>query len=135
VPSVSFNLDQAQGIIQPNLAQSWEVSGGGKTYVFKLRKGVKFHNGQEMTAEDAKFAMDYTMNPKNGARGYERLDIVERVETLDKNTLKVTLKKISAALLSDLTEIQAFSDERAKYFKSDLPASASSELSASPILT
>jgi ABC-type transport system substrate-binding protein len=98
-----------RGIIQPNLAQSWEVSGGGKTYVFKLRKGVKFHNGQEMTAEDAKFAMDYTMNPKNGARGYERLDVVERVETPDKNTLKVTLKKVSAAFLYDLTEIQAFS--------------------------
>ena|GEM_PF-6003442 len=34
-----------RGNIQPNLAQSWEVSGGGKTHVFKLRKGVKFHNG------------------------------------------------------------------------------------------
>jgi ABC-type transport system substrate-binding protein len=98
-----------RGNIQPNLAESWEVSGGGKTYVFKLRKGVKFHNGQEMTAEDAKFAMDYTMNPKNGARGYERLTIVERVEAVDKNTLRVTLKKVSAAFLYDLSEIQAFS--------------------------
>jgi len=98
-----------RGNIQPNLAQSWEVSGDGKTYVFKLRRGVKFHNGQEMTAEDAKFAMDYTMNPKNGARGYDRLDLVERVETPDKSTLKITLKKVSAAFLYDLSVIQAFS--------------------------
>lgn len=98
-----------RGNLQPNLAQSWEVSGGGKVYVFKLRSGVKFHNGREMTAEDVKFAMDYTMNPQNGARGYERLTVVERVETPDKNTLRVTLKKISAAFLYDLSEIQAFS--------------------------
>ena len=101
-------LDQ-RGNIQANLAESWEVSGGGKIYVFKLRKGVKFHNGQEMTAEDVKFAMDYTMNPNNGARGYERLAAVDRVEVVDKNTLRISLKRISAAFLYDLTEIQAFS--------------------------
>lgn len=101
-------LDE-HGNVQANLADSWEVSGGGKVYVFKLRKGVKFHNGQEMTAEDAKFTMDYVMNPKNGARGYERLSSIERVEAVDKNTLRVSLKKVSAAFLYDLSEIQAFS--------------------------
>ena len=98
-----------KGNIHPNLAESWEVSDDGRLYTFKLRKGVKFHNGQEMTAEDAKFAMDYTMNPKNGARGYSVLKIVDRVEAADKYTLKVYIKNASPGFLYTLTEIQTFS--------------------------
>ncbi len=40
------------GKIQPNLAESWKISPDGKVYTFKIRKGVKFHNGQEISAED-----------------------------------------------------------------------------------
>jgi len=98
-----------KGNIHPNLAEAWEILRDGKLYSFKLRKGVKFHNGQEVTSEDAKFAMDYTMNPKNGAYGYYRLRIVDRVEAPDKYTLKVYLKAASAALLSSFTDIEVFS--------------------------
>ena len=51
-----------KGYLQPGLAEAWEVSKDGKLYTIRLRKGVKFHNGQEMTAEDAKFSIDYSMN-------------------------------------------------------------------------
>ena len=98
-----------KGVVHPNLAESWEISNDGKLYTFKLRKGVKFHNGQEMTAEDAKFSMDYTMNPKNGTRGYSVLKIVDRVEAADKNTLKVYLKNASPGFLYTLVKIQTFS--------------------------
>ena len=37
--------------IKPQLAEKWEITNDGKTYVFHLRKGVKFHNGKELTAE------------------------------------------------------------------------------------
>lgn len=97
------------GKLIPNLAESWEVSKDGKTYLLHLRKGVKFHNGQEMTARDAKFAMDYTLNARNGAYGRSRLSLVTGVEASSKHTLKVTLKKPSVAFLSVLTDIQAFS--------------------------
>ena len=82
----------SKGKVQPNLAESWEVSKDGKTYTFRLRKGVKFHNGQEMTAEDAKFAIDYTLNPRNGAYGIKDLNQVEGAEATDRYTLKIHLK-------------------------------------------
>lgn len=98
-----------QGRIQPNLAESWEVSKDGKLYTFNLRKGVIFHNGQEMTAEDAKFAIDYTINPKNGASGKRRLNQVKGAEVVGKYTLKVYMKKATPSFLSSLTDINSFS--------------------------
>ena len=97
-----------QGRIQPNLAESWKVSKDGKLYTFYLRKGVKFHNGQEMTAEDVKFAIDYTRNPKNGAYGFTNLAVISRAEAADKYTLKLRLKTGSPAFLTSLTSIRSF---------------------------
>jgi peptide/nickel transport system substrate-binding protein len=98
-----------RGNIRPQLAESWEGSPDGKLYTFRLRKGVRFHNGQEMSAADAKFAMDYTLNPRNSAYGYNTLALVDRVEAADDYTLRVYLKGPSAAFLAALTDIQAFS--------------------------
>ena len=97
-----------KGNIQPYLAESWEISPDGKIYTFRLRKGVKFHDGREMTAEDVKFCMDYTMNPKNGATGLSRLSGVTKVELLDKYTVKIHLKEASPVFLAYLTDIQSF---------------------------
>ncbi len=46
------------GSIQPHLAETWDVSDDGLTYTFHLREGVKFHNGDELTAEDVVFSAD-----------------------------------------------------------------------------
>jgi peptide/nickel transport system substrate-binding protein len=100
-------MDQ-RGEIHPLLAQSWEVSPDGTTYSFHLRKGVRYHNGQEMTAEDARFALEYTLKPENGAYGRARLSGVERAEALDRHTLRVRLTRPSPSFLAQLTSIQAF---------------------------
>ena len=53
--------------IVPCLAQSWEITNGAKTYTFKLRPNVKFHNGQTMTAEDVKYSIDRVLDPKTAS--------------------------------------------------------------------
>jgi ABC-type transport system substrate-binding protein len=45
----------AKGELIPMLAERWQVTDGGRTWKFHLRKGVRFHNGTELTAEDVKF--------------------------------------------------------------------------------
>src|SRR5262245_41280270 len=44
--------------LAPSLAESWTVSPDNRTYEFVLRKGVKFHNGETLTADDVKFSME-----------------------------------------------------------------------------
>jgi len=48
----------------PGTAESWEIKDGGTTWVFKIRKGMKFHNGREVTAEDFKWSFERVTNPK-----------------------------------------------------------------------
>ena len=98
-----------KGQIQPRLAESWEISKDGKSYTFNLRRGVKFHNGREMTAQDVKYAIDYSMNPINGAYGLSRLSSIEKVEVAGKHIMKVYLKEPSPSFLSSLTDIRSFS--------------------------
>ena len=105
----SFLALDSKGEFQPVLAESWDISKDGKVYTFRLRRGVKYHNGQEMNAEDAKFAIDYAVNPKNGAYGYLLLNLVERVEAADRYTVRIYMKNSSPAFLSVLTDIKAFS--------------------------
>jgi len=59
--------------IKPMLARSWTVSPDGKTYTFALRPGVKFHNGDELTAEDADLVV-------LAALGVAAFWVVQRVE-------------------------------------------------------
>jgi peptide/nickel transport system substrate-binding protein len=52
--------------IIPDLAHSWEIAKDGKTYTFHLRKGVQFHDGAELTAEDVKATFDRIIKPPQG---------------------------------------------------------------------
>ena len=52
--------------IIPDLAHSWEIAKDGKTYTFHLRKGVPFHDGAELTAEDVKATFDRIVKPPQG---------------------------------------------------------------------
>jgi peptide/nickel transport system substrate-binding protein len=92
----------------PGLAESWEVSNGGKTYTFKLRQGVKFSNGDPLTAEDVKFSLDRFGDPKINqilsvvAVGYDKATVV------DDSTVRVDLTEPVAAFLYNISIFPAF---------------------------
>ncbi|MGH8515285.1 MAG: ABC transporter substrate-binding protein, partial [Gammaproteobacteria bacterium] len=92
----------------PDLAEGYEISSDGKTYTFKLRKGVKFHNGKEMTAADVKWSVMYAMDPKNGATGVVPLRSVGSVNAKDKYTIEIVMKEVDSAFLATLGSIRPF---------------------------
>ena len=94
-------LDTSLGI-RPGLAESWSQP-DPRTLVFKLRRGVKFHDGTEFNAESAKFNFERMKSEPKSVRKGEVANI-DTVEVVDAHTLKVNLKKADAALLATLTD-------------------------------
>jgi len=102
-----FDFD-LKGNIVPALGESRTISKDGLHYTVKLRSGVKFHSGQEMTAEDVKWSAEYVMDPKNGASGFSLMKPVELVTVLDRYTVRFKLKEPTAPFLSALGTIRGF---------------------------
>jgi len=97
-------------IIEPDLAERWEEL-DDTTYVFHLRKGVKWHNkpplnGRELVAEDVKFTYDRFLTETSNANRY-LLDSVDRVEVVDRYTVKFLLKEPYVWLISVLAYPQS----------------------------
>jgi len=83
--------------VEGDLAESWTQSPDQKTYEFKLRRGVKWHNkppvnGRELTADDVVFSVNHFLTVKGNANAY-MLKAVDKVEATDKYTVKFTLKE------------------------------------------
>jgi peptide/nickel transport system substrate-binding protein len=83
-------------IIEPDLAERWEEL-DDTTYVFHLRQGVKWHNkppvnGRELVAEDVKFTYDRFLTERGNTNRY-LLDSVDRIEVVDRYTVKFLLKE------------------------------------------
>jgi len=86
-------------VIEKVLAENYTVSKDGLTYTFKLRRGVKFHDGSEFTAEDVKYTYEWYMNPANAANNAINFKSVDRVEVPDKYTVVVKMKEPFAPFL------------------------------------
>jgi peptide/nickel transport system substrate-binding protein len=99
-------LDPAWG-----LAESWEMAPSGQQWTFKLKQGIKFHNGAEFTAADMKFTIGKLMQPESVAAYKDRLtafigNVEQDVQTPDPNTLVVNLSQPSIWFQWDLTDSQ-----------------------------
>jgi peptide/nickel transport system substrate-binding protein len=86
----------------PALATKWEIP-NPKTYIFHLREGVTFQDGQPFTAEDVKYTYDSILDPNFKAPYATLYEPIQKVEVVNSHTVKFTLKQPYAPLLSYLT--------------------------------
>ena len=88
----------------PDLADSWTISSDGLTYTFKLRQGVRFHDGSPMTSRDVKASYDKIIFPTGGVISARKgtYQAVEAVEAPDPQTVRFRLKWPEASFLVNL---------------------------------
>jgi peptide/nickel transport system substrate-binding protein len=90
--------------IEGDVAESWSISKDGLTYTFKLRKGIKFHDGSLLTAKDVKATYDKIIFPPEGVSSARKAsyDMVKSVEAPDDQTVVFRLEWAAASLLANL---------------------------------
>jgi peptide/nickel transport system substrate-binding protein/glutathione transport system substrate-binding protein len=89
------------GKIVPALAERWGFVGQNQI-VFHLRKDVKFHNGDPLTAEDVKFSLERILDPRTAASLRGSLSVIQSVEVMDPLTVKVVLRQPFSPFLAYL---------------------------------
>ena len=104
--------------VQPDVAKSWEVSNGGKTYTFKLRDNVVFHNSKRVTSADVKYSIERAADPANASptvlaylgnivglrdRFANKATSVSGVKVIDDSTVQIDLNEPAEFFLSELT--------------------------------
>ena len=97
-----INMD---GSIVPLLAESWSVDPDGKSYTFKLRKGVKFHDGEAFDASDVKFSFERAKAATSTNKAKKAVfDNISRIETPDAHTVIVVLNQADGNFLFRMGE-------------------------------
>lgn len=86
-------------IITGDLAESWDISPDGLEIVFHLRRGVRWHDGVELTAEDVLFTYDTVVNPNIPTPYSSNYGPVKSVEAIDKYTVRVRYEEPFAPAL------------------------------------
>ncbi len=104
--------------VHPDVATSWEVSADGLTYTFNLRDDVRFHDGEQLTAEDVKFSLEMFFHPDTGAShgrtsGLDQLvgatefeageaDEISGIKVVDDFTLELNLVAPRGSVLNNM---------------------------------
>jgi peptide/nickel transport system substrate-binding protein len=97
-----FDIDEKLAIV-PQLALSHETSADGKAVTIKLRPGVKFHDGEPLNAEAAKYSLERHLNMKASFRKPE-IASIDKVEIEGPLTIRLVLKEPFSPLLAQLTD-------------------------------
>ena len=89
--------------IIPALAESWEFDEATCTYTFHMAEGVKWHDGEPVTAEDVKFTIEAIMNPENGSENAPNYEDIEEINVIDEHTIAFRLTAPNVAFLDYMT--------------------------------
>jgi peptide/nickel transport system substrate-binding protein len=111
--------------VEPDLAESWSFTDDLKRWTFRLRRGVKFHNGQELVADDVVATFRRMLDPANSAPARSQYDMVASVSAPDATTVVFELK-VPYSGLADV-----MSDRQVKI----TPRNAVAQLTTQPIGT
>ena len=88
----------------PGLAESWKIV-DDYTWDFHVRKGVKFHNGEPLTAEAVKFSIERVLDPAQKSYLRDRFKGISQVQVLDEYTVRLKTEKPNPVLLERLTNL------------------------------
>jgi len=94
-------LDPETRELTGDIAESWDLSEDGLTYTFYLKKGIKFHNGEELKASDVKFSLERCAE---SATQKSRVALMESVEVIDDYTVEIKLSKVFLDFLYNLSQ-------------------------------
>jgi len=86
--------------LQPTLAESFDVSDDGLEYVFNLRQGIQFHDGEDFNAEDVVYTFTYYGDEANSMITASNFNGIDTVEATDDYTVTITLEEPNAAFLT-----------------------------------
>ena len=92
-----------EGKVVPRLAESWEIDEENNVYTFNLCKGVKWHDGEEFTAEDVKFTYEMIMDPENESENAPNYEEIQEITVIDDYTVAFKLSSPNAAFLEYMT--------------------------------
>jgi ABC-type dipeptide transport system, periplasmic component len=102
---ILFNI--FEGLVKPDengdlmnaLASDYTISEDGLVYTFTLREGVKFHNGNTVTAQDVKYSLDRASGLLDGTPLISSLSVLTSVDILDEKTVQVTVGSANTELI------------------------------------
>ena len=91
---------------ETGVARDWRISDDGKTYTFFIRQGVKFHNGDELTAEDVKFSFERAIGPRSVASYAGALKkVIDTITVVDPYTVRFQLREPKFSFLLDASAL------------------------------
>ena len=93
--------------VVPVLAESYDVSKDGLVYTFKLRSGVKFHDGTDFNSEAVKFVLDRVLDQNNKLLRYSQFNRVAKVDALTPTYVRITLKEPFGPFINSLAHASA----------------------------
>ena len=100
------NKDNTEISKETGIARDWKISPDGKVYTFYLRQGVKFHNGDDLTAEDVKFSLERAIGPNaisSLAGVFKRA--IDHITVDDPYTVSFHLKEPKFSFLLDISSL------------------------------